>query len=145
MCPWDQLLKVGIEELHDRCSVVLGESSGLPEVPVVGEYRSTVCEQLGTLEASTVVDKSPVKKSTDRKCSVKVAGGRGPRTQTSLDISGRDAEQALSKRKQPVRTTQSKRNTGRRTGGVSSKSKRFARPSFIAECVTGSSKEGGRR
>ena len=102
--PWEQLLKVGIDDLYDRCSVALGSSSRLPEVPVVDEYRSTVCEQLNTLEANAVAVKSPAKKISVQGTSVKAIDGRGPRTKASVGISSGIPAKVTPKRKQHTRT-----------------------------------------
>ena len=44
--PWDQLLKVGVEDVLARCYRVLNEGTVRPAGISVDEYRSAVCEQL---------------------------------------------------------------------------------------------------
>ena len=141
--PWEQLLKVGINDLYDRCSVALGSSSGLPEVPVVDEYRSTVCEQLRTLAANAVAVKSPAKKISVQGTSVKATDGRGPRTQTSVGISSGIPAKDTPKRKQPTRTAQSRGNRGQRTDGVPTEPKKVASSSADTGSALGPSGEGG--
>ena len=142
--PWEQLLKVEIDDLYDRCSVALGSSSGLPDVPVVDEYRSTVCEQLRTLEANAVAVKSPTKKISGQGTSVKAVDGRGPRTQASVGISSDIPAKITPKRKQPTRTAQLGRNRGQRSGGVPTKPKKVASSSADTGSAVGPSGEGGR-
>ena len=142
--PREQLLKVGIDDLYDRCSVALGSSSGLPEVPVVDEYRSTVCEQLRTLEANAVAVKSPTKKILCQGTSVKAIDGRGLRTQASVGISSGNPAKITPKRKQPTRTAQSRRNRGQKTGGVPTKPKKVASSSADTGSAVAPSGEGGR-
>ena len=108
------------------------------------EYRSTVCEQLRTLEANAVAVKSPTKKILCQGTSVKAIDGRGLRTQASVGISSGNPAKITPKRKQPTRTAQSRRNRGQKTGGVPTKLKKVASSSADTGSAVSPSGEGGR-
>ena len=51
-CPWDQLLKVGLDETMTRCQGALDEENNDAAVGAsVDNYRSAACAQLESLEA----------------------------------------------------------------------------------------------
>ena len=57
--PWYQLVKRGVDELLGRCVTVLESTGDLPARPDVDDYRSTVCDQLRSMEpVSPVVRRS---------------------------------------------------------------------------------------
>ena len=124
--PWDQLVKTGKEELYARCATVLGSTSGLPELPGVDEYRSSVCDQLREMGAQTTVTRRSPGKSPGRKSSARKSGGVAPRTQEAIDIHASVATTTVPSQEDADRSKSARRSAtrGRRTRGVPKKPKR---------------------
>ena len=112
-------------ELYARCATVLGSTSGLPELPGVDEYRSSVCDQLRGMGAQTTVTRRSGK-SPGRKSSARKSGGVGPRTQKAVDIHASVATTTVPSQEGADRSKSARRKAtrGRRTGGVPKKPKR---------------------
>ena len=132
--PWDQLVKRGVDELFERCVGVLESAGGLPSRPAVDDYRSTVCDQLRSMESSPVVSRrSPAKG--------KSFATQVPRLQTEVVLSTLTPSTSSSKRKTvSVRASGRGGNRGQRTGGRPDKRSRAILASFSDETV-----ETGRR
>ena len=83
--PWDQLLKVGLDQTLDRCVGVLTNDLSSAVVPMVDDYRSAVLAQLNVME---VVATSPIRPSAIPKVrrSVGSSRGGGARTQAAVQI-----------------------------------------------------------
>ena len=132
--PWDQLVKRGVDELFERCVGVLESTGGLPSRPAVDDYRSTVCDQLRSMESSPVVSRrSPAKG--------KSSATQVPRLQTEVVLSTLTPSTSGSKRKTvSVRASGRGGNRGQRTGGRPDKRGRATLASFSDETI-----ETGRR
>ena len=132
--PWDRLVKRGVDELFERCVGVLESTGVLPSRPAVDDYRSTVCDQLRSMETSPVVSRrSPAKG--------KSSATQVPRLQTEVVLSTLTPSTSGSKRKTvSVRASGRGGNRGQRTGGRPDKRGRATLASFSDETV-----ETGRR
>ena len=126
--PWDQLLKIGLDQTLSCCLAVMDSVPDAPIVPVVDNYRSDVLAQLTVMEVMTGSPKRAtpiakvVKSGTPR-------NSKGPRKQSevSLKTPKMKAGESVSKPKSTGRsktrkTEGSQRSdmsgskTGRRTG-----------------------------
>ena len=125
--PWDQLLKVGLDQTLTRCMSVLTNDLGSAVTPMVDDYRSAVLAQLNVME---VVATSPIRPSTSPKAKrfIGPTKGKGARTQANVQIpigskevstSGKSIKkggrQSDAKIERPGPSTRGHR--GRRTGG----------------------------
>ena len=115
--PWDQLVKRGVEEVYDRCLVVLDSAGGLPARPIVDEYRSVVCEQLRSMEpVSPGTRRSPVKP--------KRASFPGPRAQVDVVLeTGTNTATCSSRSSAGRKTVRTPVSRGQRTEGKPGKKK----------------------
>ena len=83
--PWDQLLKVGLDQTLTRCMSVLTNDIGSAVTPMVDDYRSAVLAQLNVKE---VVATSPIRPSTSPKAKrfIGTSKGKGASTQANVQI-----------------------------------------------------------
>ena len=112
--PWDQLLKVGLDQTLSLCVSMLDNGPDTAVVPVVDEYRSTVLAQLNVM---AVMATSPTRVAP------------GPRAMpSSTDVkSKRPRSQSDVKLKTPKKTPNvaavgTSKSTGRTRGAVVSRS-----------------------
>ena len=127
--PWDQLVKRGVDELFGRCIAVLESTGGLPSLLVVDEYKSTVCDQLRSMEASLVANRrSPTKGQR--------SAAQVPRLQTEVVLSTSTPSTSGSKRKATSdRSSERGGNRGQRTGGRPDKKGRTTLAKFSEGAV----------
>ena len=127
--PWDQLLKIGLDQTLSCCLAVMDSVPDAPIVPAVDNYRSDVLAQFNVME---VVTGSP-KRATPNAKVVKSGtprNSKGPRKQSevSLKTPKKKAGEPVSKPKSTERSKARKTKgaqrsdvsgseTGRRTGG----------------------------
>ena len=132
--PWDQLVKRGVNDLFGRCVTVLESTGGLPSRPAVDEYRSTVCDQLRSMESAPAsVRRSPAKP--------KRSVVQTPRMQTDAVLSAAVPSTSASKRKTVGGGSVGKAsNRGQRTGGKPDKKGRATLANFSTEEASQSSK-----
>ena len=83
--PWDQLLKVGLDQTLTRCMSVFTNDLGSAVTPMVDDYRSAVLAQLNVME---VVATSPIRPSTSPKAKrfIGTSKGKGARTQANVQL-----------------------------------------------------------
>ena len=111
--PWDQLLKVGLDQTLSLCVSVLDNGPDTAVVPVVDEYRSTVLAQLNVM---AVMATSPTRVATDSKAmpSSTDAKSKRPRSQSDVKLK-------TPKRTPNVATVGTSKSTGRTRGVVVSR------------------------
>ena len=144
--PWDQLLKIGLDQTLARCVSILTNDLSSSVVPMVDDYRSAVLAQLNVME---VIATSPVRISS----SPKVKGSAGPskrkgaRVQATLQITTGTSEVGTSGKtiKKSVRrsgakgrghSSSTRGQRGRRTGGKPRSSKTLVLSSCASSPTT---------
>ena len=131
--PWDQLLKIGLDQTLSRCTGILTNDLSSAVVPKVDDYRSAVLAQLNVME---VIATSPVRFSNSPKVkgSAGPSKGKGAHVQAAVEIATRTSEACTSGKtvKKNVRRSGANRRgqgssnrgqRGRRTGGKPGSSK----------------------
>ena len=108
--PWDQLLKIGLDQTLSRCMSMLENGPDTHVVPVVDEYRSAVLAQLNVME---VMATSPTRVVPSPKAgpSGSVAKSKRPRSQSDVKLK-------TPKKKSSVATVGASKSTGRAKGGA---------------------------
>ena len=116
--PWDQLLKVGLEETLARCNRFLQSGTDATEPLSVDGYRSAVCAQLMSWEAELRSPKKIVPAATvsftisdDEPLLRKASGSSGPRLQKDVVV---PVESTSKSRGVSSRMSPAKRNRGKR-------------------------------
>ena len=111
--PWDQLLKVGLDQTLSLCVSVLDNGPDTAVVPVVDEYRSTVLAQLNVM---AVMATSPTRVATGSKAmpSSTDAKSKRPRSQSDVKLK-------TPKKTPNVATVGTSKSTGRTRGVVVSR------------------------
>ena len=132
--PWDQLVKRGVDDLLRRCVTVLESTGGWPSRPGVDEYRSTVCDQLRSMESAPAsVRRSPAKP--------KRSVVQTQRMQRDVALSAALPSTSASKRKTVSGVSDGKAsNRGHKTGGKPGKKGRASLANFSTEEASQSSK-----
>ena len=131
--PWDQLLKIGLDQILARCVSILTNDLSSPVVPMVDDYRSAVLAQLNVMEVNAT---SPVRISSSprAKGSAGPSKRKGARVQAAVQITTGTSEVGTSGKtvKKGVRVSGAKGRghgsstrgqRGRRTGGKPCSSK----------------------
>ena len=111
--PWDQLLKVGLDQTLSLCVSMLDNGPDTAVVPVVDEYRSTVLAQLNVM---AVMATSPTRVATGSKAmpSSTDAKSKRPRSQSDVKLK-------TPKKTPNVATVGTSKSTGRTRGVVVSR------------------------
>ena len=128
--PWDQLLKVGLDQSLSFCVALLDKGPEAPVVPIVDEYRSSILAQLNVME---VMAASPIRVSPKLTALPSESGSKSKRPRSQSDVKlktpNKDANvvaSTTSKSAIPSKTRGAIRrsggrktpsSTGRRTGG----------------------------
>ena len=149
--PWDQLLKISLDQTLARCVGILTNDLSSAVVPMVDDYRSTVLAQLNGME---VMATSPVRISNKPKVkgSAGRSKGKGARVQAGVQIATGTSEVGTSGKtvKKSVRRSDSKRRSqgpstrgqrGRRTGGKPRSSKTLV----LSSCTSSPTSHGQKK
>ena len=132
--PWDQLLKVGLDQTLARCVSVLTNDLSSSVTPMVDDYRSAVLAQLNVME---VVATSPIRASP--KFASRPTGSssktKKPRSQADVRLKTpkKNSNVAVARASNP--TAQSKtRTAGRNSSGKKTSSSRGRRTGGRPQC-----------
>ena len=108
--PWDQLLKIGLDQTLSLCLSMLDNGPDTTVVPVVDEYRSKVLAQLNVMEvmATSPTSMAPGSRAMPSSSDVKA---KRPRSQSDVKLK-------TPKKKPNVATVGTSKSTGRATGGA---------------------------
>ena len=108
--PWDQLLKIGLDQTLSLCLSMLDNGPDTTVVPVVDEYRSKVLAQLNVMEvmATSPTSMAPGSRAMPSSSDVKA---KRPRSQSDVKLK-------TPKTKPNVATVGTSKSTGRATGGA---------------------------
>ena len=128
--PWDQLLKVGLDQSLSFCVALLDKGPEAPVVPIVDEYRSSILAQLNVME---VMAASPIRVSPKLTALPSGSGSKSKRPRSQSDVKlktpNKDANVVASttsksaipsKTRGAIRRSSGRKtpsSTGRRTGG----------------------------
>ena len=131
---WDQLVKRGVDDVYGRFVTVSESTRGLPFRLAVDEYRSSVCDQLRSMESAPAsIRRSPTKPER--------SVVQTPRVQTDGVLSTTTPNTSASKRKNVCGGSLGKAsNRGQRTGRKPEKKGRARLANFSSEEVSKSSK-----
>ena len=81
--PWDQLLKVGLDQSLSFCVALLDKGPEAPVVPIVDEYRSSILAQLNVMEVMTA---SPIRVSPKLTALPSGSGSKSKRPRSQSDV-----------------------------------------------------------
>ena len=118
--PWDQLLKVGLDQSLSFCVALLDKGPEIPVVPVVDEYRLTILAQLNVMKVMAV---SPIRASPKLTALPSGSGTKSKRPRSQSDVKLKTPSKdtnvvasTISKSAIPSKTRgAARRNSGRRT------------------------------
>ena len=141
--PWDQLLKVGLDQSLSFCVALLDKGPETPAVPVVDEYRSTILAQLNVMEvmAASLIRASPKLTALPSGSGTK---SKRPRSQSDVKLKTPKKDtnvvaSTISKSAIPSKTRgAARRNSGRKTliYGMSNwwETSKWQNPSVVSSC-----------
>ena len=108
--PWDQLLKIGLDQTLSLCISMLDNSPDTTVVPVVDEYRSTILAQLNVME---VMATSPTRAASSPRAVPSGSTGKWKKPRSQSDVRLKTL-----KKKTSVATVGTSKSTGREKGSA---------------------------
>ena len=135
--PWDQLLKIGLDQTLSQCISMLENGPNTHTVPVVDEYRSTVLAQLNVME---VMATNPTRVTPSSKTGRSVSVRKATRLHSQSDV-----KLKTPKKKSDVATVGTSKSTARAKGGAASRGGLSGVSNSVRDCRTGGKSHAAKR